>query len=217
MGEDRQRVLRNTRLVLIAAGVTLIVALHLGVSAYLTRAVTAGLLARDGQVKQQFLSGILAAEGSTTALFDGPAAGPALQSFGAHVRSLPGIVRANIYSPDGVIRQSTDGNLTGVHFDGNTELASAFAGRISTKLEDADGVAKSEHLALNQVAGEALIESYIPVLGRDGKVAAVVEYYTRDDWIRNTVTPVERGIWIAAAASSIILALVIVLATRRRG
>lgn len=204
------------RLVLIAAGVTLIVALNLAISAWLTRAVTSGLLARDGQVKQQFLTGILAAEGAAPALFDGPQPSPALSSFSVHVRSLPGIVRANIYSPDGFIRQSTDANLVGVHFEDNPELAKAFTGRISTKLEEADGTAKSEHLALNQVAGEALIESYIPVLDKDGKVATVVEYYTRDDWIRNTVTPVERGIWLTAAASSIILAVMLFIAMRRR-
>lgn len=216
MGQDRQRLLRNMRLVLVAAGVSLIMALNLAVSAYLTRTVTEGLLTRDGQVKQQFLTGIVAAEGSAATLFDAPAPGPSLISFGTHVRSLPGIIRANVYSPDGVIRLSSDPNLVGIHFDNNPELEKAFTGRITTKLEESGGAAKSEHLALNQVAGEPLIESYIPVLNGDGKVATVVEYYTRDDWIRNTVTPVERSIWFAAAVSSIILALMLFIATKWR-
>ncbi len=132
------------------------------------------------------------------------------------MRSLPGIIRANIYSPDGFIRHSTEANLIGVHFSDNADLAKSFEGLISTSLETAEASSKPEHLALNQLEGERIVESYIPVTGKDGKVAAVVEFYRRDDWVGETVSSITRAVWLAAGLSSAILALTLLLAFRPR-
>ena len=209
---------RRTRLLWLAAiGVIAILGLTYGLSTLLGPAITTSLLAREGQVKQEFLNSILAAEANAGSLFAQPAPSPALTSFSTHVRSLPGIVRANIYSPDGYIRASTDPNLIGLQFGENEELVDAFSGKITSALDTPSGDVKSEHLALNQVSGAELIEVYIPVAGPDGKIAVVVEFYQKDTWIRNTIARVERGMWLLAVLSSVILVLLLAVAARKAG
>ena len=200
-----------------AIGVIAILGLAYGLSTLLGPAITAPLLAHEAQVKQEFLNSILAAEANAGSLFALPAPSPALTSFSSHVRSLPGIVRANIYSPDGYIRASTDPNLIGLQFGVNEELADAFGGKITSALETPSGDVKSEHLALNQVSGEELIEAYIPVAGPDGKIAAVVEFYQKGTWIRDTITLVDRAMWLLAGLSSVILVVLLAIAGRRAG
>ncbi len=196
-------------------GIAAILGVSLGAAHYVRGQLTQRLLTQEGLVKQEFLESIMAAENSAGTLFATPAPSPALQSFAAHVRSLPGIVRANIYSPDGVIRHSTEANLVGVHFSDNEELAEAFAGKIMSAIED-DEEGKAEHLALNQMPGEALMEAYIPVRDGAGKVAAVVEFYRNETWIGGAVTEAERGIWLTGLASSVVLLALWFLGFRRR-
>ena len=203
--------------ILAAAGIAAIIAVNFGLSVVLSQSITERLLHGEGLVKQEFLNSILTAENSAGELFSPPAPSAALLSFSAHVRSLPGIVRANVYSPDGFIRHSTDPNLVGVNFSGNEELAEGFAGKISAVLETVDSSGKAEHLALNQLGGERLIEAYIPVKGPDGKVAAVVEFYQKDSVLKEMVSSLERSIWTAAALSSAILTLVLLIALRGFG
>jgi hypothetical protein len=201
---------------LAAAGVVAIVTVNMVLAAVLSDNMTAKLLMREGIVKQEFLNSILSAEGSAGTLFNGQSPNPALNSFATHVKSLPGIVRANIYSPDGFIRHSTEAGLVGVHFADNDELAEAFKGKITSVLETVDESDKSEHLALNQGTGQQLIEAYIPVKAPDGSVAAVVEFYRRDNWVRDMVVSAERSIWVAGGLSSLILVVVLYLALRSR-
>ena len=209
---------RRTRFLWLSAiGVIAIPGLAYGLSTLLGPAITAPLLAREAQVKQEFLNSILAAEANAGSLFAQPSPSPALTSFSTHVKSLRGLVRTNIYSPDGFIRASTDPNLIGLQFGVNEELTDAFNGKISSALEIPSKDAKSEHLALNQISGEELIEAYIPVAGPDDKIAVVVEFYEKDTWIRNTITLVDRAMWLLAGLSSIILVALLAVATRKDG
>jgi hypothetical protein len=204
----------DQRLVLIAIGVVAIVAVNLVLASLLSRMVKEGLLAREGTVMQEFLNGVVAAEQSADKLFTSPGPSSALLSFSSHVRSLPGTMRANIYSPDGFIRQSTDANLIGLHFDSNPELAESFTGKIASQLETVSGSGKSEHLALNVLEGEQVIEAYIPVIGPAKKVVAVVEFYRKDTGVGQMVSSIQRSFWIAAGLSSAILALLLLIAAR---
>ncbi len=213
MGNNMMQHFGRLPLWLAAGGVAAIVAVNLILTSVLSRTVTDRLLAREGLVTQEFLNSILEAEATADQLFVQPAPSPALLSFSAHVRSLPGIVRANIYSPDGFIRHSTDANLIGVHFSDNAELAESFKGKITSAIEDGEAD-KSEHLALNQPGSAQLIEAYIPVTEPGGKVAAVVEFYRRDSFVQETVAAIQRSIWIAGGSSSLILIVVLLLALR---
>jgi len=195
------------RIWLIAASILAIVAVNAVLALVLTRSVTDSLLMREGQVAQEFLNSIVASEGSADVLFAAPAPSAALSSFGSHVRSLPGTVRANIYSPDGFIRQSTEANLVGLQFKDNEELVSSFGGQIIAKLEEVSDSSKGEHLALNRMAGEEVVEAYIPVNGPDGKVVAVVEFYRSATVVKAMAQSIGRTIWIAAGISGVILFL----------
>jgi hypothetical protein len=203
-------------IVLMTIGIVAIVATNSLVAHWLNRTITDGMLAREGQVKQEFLSSILAAEHGDAELFAEPRPSPALVSFAAHVRSLPGIMRANIYSPDGFIRQSTEANMIGLNFSGNEELKEAFGGKITSALEVIRSSGKAEHLALAQLEGEKLIEAYIPVAAPDGKIVTVVEFYRKDTWIETLASEIERSLWIAAGSSSAILVVLVLLAARQR-
>jgi hypothetical protein len=208
------------RIWLIAASILAIVAVNAVLALVLTRSVTDSLLMREGQVAQEFLNSIVAGEGTADRLFSPADQGAALASFGMHVRRLPGTIRANIYSPDGFIRQSTEPDLLGLQFRDNEELASSFKGQIIAKLEEVNVSGKSEHLALNRMAGEEVVEAYIPVNGPGGGVVAVVEFYRSAEVIRTTVQSIGRTIWIAAGVSGLILLLALgglVLAGRRFG
>ncbi len=203
-------------IVLMVIGVFAIAAAHYILAQILSQSITNGMLAREGQVKQEFLSSILEAERSAGDLFTQPGPSPALLSFGAHVRSLPGIVRANVYSPDGFIRHSTEANMVGINFSGNEELKEAFDGKITSVLETIHASGKPEHLALARLEGEKLIEAYIPVAGPDGKIVTVVEFYRKDTWIETLAADIERNLWIAAGISCVILVLLLLLYARAR-
>ena len=199
---------------LAVAGAALIFAVTAVLSTVLLRDLTDRLLTHDGAVKQEFLKALLAAEPDANTLFAAPSPSPALVSFSASIKSLPGLVRANVYSPDGFIRSSTDANLVGLQFGENEELSEAFTGQIASSLEDAESVGKSEHLALNQMTGDKLIEAYIPVTGPDGAVIAVVEFYQRDRWVEDVLAATRLRLWLAGAASALILAGAVLMARR---
>ena len=190
---------------LMALALIAIVAVHFGLAVTISRMVSDRLVQREAEITQEFLNSILAAEGTAAELFAVPAPSPALSSFAAHVTSLPGIIRANIYAPDGFIRFSTEANLTGLQFKDNAELAEAFGGRIVAKLEEIAEARKSEQLALNRQRGEMLVEAYVPVGGPDGKVVAVVEFYRSGDMVEQTVSDIRLRICVAAALSAAIL------------
>ena len=178
--------------------------LQLAVSFQLGKHVTERMLQRDGSVAQELLQSIVAAENSKDKLFSEPRPSIELTSFARHVASLPGTLRANIYSPDEFIRQSSDPNLIGLKFDGNPELAASLAGNIISKLEQVEAAAKPEHMALQSYSGDKLIEAYIPLLD-EGKVYAVVEYYRRPAGLVDAIAGVWKAIWLSTAASCLIM------------
>jgi hypothetical protein len=201
---------------LVVAGVVAIAAIHYGLATRIGTILTDRYLTRETQVAQEFLSGILAAEGTADQLFNAPAPSAALVAFGSHVRSIPGIVRANIYAPDGFIRHSTEANLVGVHFSDNPELEESFTGKPVAKLEHMGESSKDEHLALNRTDADTLIEAYVPVPDATGRVVTVVEFYRRDTAIGETVAEVTRLVWVSAAASGLIFIAGLLMAGFRR-
>lgn len=199
-------------LLLVVTGLLAIIAINSVLAVVLTRKVTDSFLLREGQVAQEFLNSLIATEAEPETLFETPGPSAALTAFATHVRSLPGTVRANIYSPDGFIRYSTDPNLVGVQFAENEELMKSFDGKLMSVLAIISGSDKAEHLALNQLSGEKLIEAYIPVQGARGETVAVVEFYRKATMVENTLDSISRTIWIAAVINGLVLSAVIVMA-----
>ncbi len=220
MAVDGKRLMSDMRLWMMVSGAIAIVAVNGVLAAVLTGAVADSILKGEAQIMQEFLNSAVAAEGGAPKLFALPAPSPELISFAGHVRSLPGTVRANVYSPDLFIRYSTDANLVGVQFGDNPELVESFGGEVVAELETVSSDSKAEHLALNQLGGEKLIESYVPVKDGGAQVVAVVEFYRKATAVAAIVDGVERRVWIAAAVNAAILVLGMAAAIglgRRRG
>jgi hypothetical protein len=171
------------------------------------RAMSAYILQREAEVAQEFLRSVLIAEDSFDKLFEEPVPSPALQSFGHHLEVLPEIVRANVYSPDGFIRFSTERNLIGVKFGDNPELQEAFAGHLVTGLEEISDNTKDEHLALNRTGSDTLVEAYIPVTDKAGRLAGVVEFYRLPTRVTSAIESARRIIWLVLAAGGLVLFL----------
>lgn len=208
---------RKLLLGLTATGVALIIAVTASASWLARQRAVDAMVAREAEVKQQFLNSILKLDAPADTLFAQPAPSASLAAFGAHVKGLPELVRANVYSPDGFIRFSTDPNLLGVSFRENQDLRRALGGGIAAALETIDGNRKAEHLALNQISGQRLIEAYIPLTGGDGTVAGVVEFYQRGDLVEQMAAGIARDIWAAGIASAAVLAGAMLMALRLGG
>ena len=206
------RHLFDPRMWLVGLGLLAIVAVNGVLASLLSEAVADDILGGEAQVIQRFLNNVLSTEGSAPKLFQTPAPSPGLASLARHVQSLPGTVRATIYSPDLFIRHSTDANLVGVQFKDNPELVESFKGEVVAELETVSSGSKAEHIALNQLGGEKLIESYVPLSDGTGKVVAVVEFYLKAEAVEATMDGVARYIWIAAAINAAVLMLVMAAA-----
>lgn len=156
----------------------LALSLLVGAGYALQRSVAHQLLEREGELTQQFLQSIVKAEESEVSLFAEPSPNESLISFVGHVSSLPGMLRLNVYSRDGIIRHSSEPNLVGKKFKDNEELAAAFTGKRVIQKKRVTQSEKSEHVALQSYGGE-LIEAYLPLVNGEGQVFAVVEFYRK--------------------------------------
>jgi two-component system, NtrC family, sensor histidine kinase HydH len=197
----------DIRIWFIVVSLVAIVAINAVLALVLNRYVAGRMVLREGEVAQEFLNSFIGAEALGGKLFETPGPSPALVSFSKHMRDLPGVVRANVYSLDGFIRYSTEPNLIGLKFDRNEELSESFGGTLVAKLENVSDGDKPEHLALNRFTGEELIEAYIPVSDGKGRIDAVVEFYKKPTAVKDIIGELTRIIWIAAAAGGLILFL----------
>jgi two-component system, NtrC family, sensor histidine kinase HydH len=204
---------------LLAMGVVLIVGIHAILAAFISNRVGEAAVEREAGVAQEFLDSILRVQKSGGALFIDPGPSPALTVFANQIAQLPDLIRANIYSPDGVIRYSTQEGLTGVRFEErNPELDEAFSGELSAELETITAASKAEHLALPLRPGEAFIEAYVPVPDAEGKTLAVVEFYKRPGGLATSLTTLQRTIWLSALLAALaMIALLFVAFTSQAG
>lgn len=163
---------------ILAAGLVTVAAINGALSWLLSETFTVSLLTREVAISREYLQGIVDAEDNSKTLFAEPAPSPALAHFASFVENLPGVVRANVYSPDRFIRHSTEAQMIGLKFDGNEELEEVFHGGMTATFEEITADPKPEHLGLNQFAGKQFIEAYVPLNDKDGKTFAVIEYYS---------------------------------------
>jgi two-component system sensor histidine kinase HydH len=194
----------------IAASFLAIVVIQAIMAYFISHQLGEAAVEREAEIAQEFLNSILRAQKSAGPLFAEPAPNPALFSFARHITELPDLIRANVYSPDGIIRYSSEVGLIGVKFeDRNLELEEAFAGGLTAELEAITGDSKAEHLALPLKSGETFIEAYIPVSGEDGRAVAVVELYKRPAGLATNIAALRRTIWLSAALAGLALLLIL--------
>jgi hypothetical protein len=190
---------------LLAAGLIVIAAIQALLAAYISNRASDAAVQREARVAQKFLVSMLRAQNSAE-LFTEPGPSPALAALTGQIAHLPDLIRANVYSPDGIIRFSTQEGLTGVRFEErNPELDEAFAGALEAELGTLTASSKAEHLALPLRPGESFIESYVPIPAEDGKILAVVELYRRSAGLEASLSALTRTIWLAAALAGLAL------------
>ncbi len=127
--------------------------------------LTTTMLDREIAVTQEFLQSIIATEGYGERVFaaDDGHASEALKEFADHLRAMPEILRANLYSTDRRIIWSSDQSLTGRRFENNPELEQALAGTLVSEVSRLEGNDKPEHVALAAGATGYFIEAYLPM------------------------------------------------------
>ena len=172
-------------------------------------------LQREGRVSQEFLENIVRAEGSGGRLFDGDIGRADLESFARHILSMPGFLRANIYSPDGIVWWSSDAAMIGRSDPDNAELEEAFAGELITELGDRSDDTKAEHGSLPVGPDGQFIEAYIPVRDAGGRLVSVVEFYKSPAALGELVRDARRVVWSVAAAGALLLFATFLVIVRR--
>ncbi|MBM3519353.1 MAG: hypothetical protein FJX63_01045 [Alphaproteobacteria bacterium] len=184
---------------LAVAGVLAIGAVHLGLAFVIGQAVADRLIAREAELLEDLVATIVNAEGGAEAVLAAPAPSPLLAALTREPDLRTATIRANIYSPDGFIRASSDANLVGLQFTDNDELAESLAGHTIAKLESLGG--KDEQIALKHFDRGEVIEVYVPI-AHGGKTAAVVEFYRRPEPVLTAVAESRAAIAVAGVLSA---------------
>jgi len=189
--------------VAMSAGVVVLTMIALGVTT--TAFLSDRFLKREGEISRELLENVLRAEDSGDRLFDIEAGRRNLESFARHIVSIPGFLRANIYSADGTVWWSSDQSMIGRVDRGNEELAAAFTGQLITELGDIRNDSKLEHRSLAVGVDGSFIEAYIPVRDASGRIACVVEFYRSPEALQELVREARWIIWSVAAGGALLL------------
>lgn len=196
----------NIRLWFALASFGVILSIGIAFALLMTGFVSSRMLQREAEVTREFLESVIRAEQSAQDLFSGgdPATNTALASFAGHLRSMPDVLRANIYGKDRRILWSTDAALIGQRFGANPELEEAFGGALVTEFGTLSADSKAEHVALGTDAAGHFIEAYIPI-GTPSDVQGVVELYKVPAALEIMIREGQRIIWLSAAVGALIL------------
>jgi two-component system sensor histidine kinase HydH len=140
-----------------------------------------------------------------------------LQEFFTYIGSMHDVLRANIYSADGIVIWSTDKSLIGKKYDHNPELDEALRGALKVEsgtVGDPDKP-KPEHVNLGQ-PGDHYVENYIPIFDAvDGRLVGVVELYRIPRALFDTLARGMRLIGLSALAAGAFLFVVLFAIMKR--
>ncbi len=171
------------------------------------------LIRRDAIVSQAFLQSLTEVEGGAE-LFRGEKstsrASSAEQAYGLpelvdHIATMPGVVRANLYSNRGKVLWSTRSDLIGKRFDVNHELEEALAGATVFELKDVKEEHKAEYKAFG-IGISQLVENYLPIWDlENSKVVAVVEIYKAPKTLFDAIASAHFLVWVSVAGATLFL------------
>jgi two-component system, NtrC family, sensor histidine kinase HydH len=184
----------------------------------MSKLVTEKILLRDATLSMEFVSSVIASEG-TWQLFcktkdddDQTPKGSshwALESFFTHVALMPDVLRANVYGTDRSVLWSSAPELVGVHFDQNDELEIALQGKLTYDSGVVGDEDKQEHIDFDEnMRGLRFIETYIPVWNQDlSAVVGAVELYRVPRMLHQSIIEGQRLIWLGALTGGLLLFL----------
>ncbi|HET7881107.1 MAG TPA: hypothetical protein VFL55_09485 [Acetobacteraceae bacterium] len=156
-------------------GIAVAMLLAAGFAIALNTILIGTALDREATATQAFLQSILTNGPPPASPAGAHIARGSMPELVAHIRTIPRVLRANLYGADGHIVWSTDESLTGQHFH-NPELERALAGRLVHEIGSLAEDAKAEHVGLTVPANGRFIEAYLP-MWQGAEVVCVVELY----------------------------------------
>ncbi len=179
----------------------------------LSRQVTQKTLERDFTVSTEFVNSVVRLRNATSYFYGEVLSGsaPEVEQFFRDLAARPDVFRANVYGFDRTIIWSSDPDMIGRRFDGNTELEAAFRNDPNPKISLARNHDKEEHASLPENVSE-FIEHYLPIWAGDAsRVIGAVEVYRSPENLLRSIHDMRRLIWIGAAVASILLFAMLVL------
>lgn len=171
--------------------------------------LAARLFQREAEISRDFVQNVLVADGSFDVLAhpDEPALQARFRNSVDHLATLHGVLRANVYAPDGTVRWSTDAALTGRRFGDNDELDDAMRGELQVHAGriDPHERTKHEHEGLDARAS-FYVETYIPIRHPETRaVLGVVELYKAPQALTEAVEAGTRQVVLMSAAGALLL------------
>lgn len=175
----------------------------------LGRFLESRMLLRDAVVSRDFVQSVARTQRLEHALASASDAGkPAVAEFVTHLKDLPDVLRANLYSTGQVVLWSSDAQMIGRRFSANDELDQALAGAVVVHAAHGpDENDKEEHVRLG-APGDEYVENYVPVVDASGqRVIAVVELYRRRLTLLQAIAEGQRLVWLSAIGGGVFLFL----------
>lgn len=182
--------------------------------------LTEQLFKREAEVSRDFIQSHLIS-GETLAFI----ANPADAQLRAHFRDItvelarmPGVVRANLYSPEHRMLWSSNRELVGKTFPDNDELDDALKGELvlsSGDIEKERGqFSKAEHMGLASKI-RYFVEIYVPLHDETGRIVAVFELYKAPLALTEAIHAARWTTAVVAATSALVLYLFLYGLVRR--
>jgi len=177
------------------------------------------LLQRDAQVTRQFIQSV-AEQQNTTAYFLTKDFGESklpLDNFFKSISEMENVIRANVYSRDGTIIWSSDGQMTGMRFPDNHEFRISLAGGTVYEYREfsRDSHDKAEHI-LFEPGIHDIVENYIPIYSNTVRdVVGVVEIYRQPVELIKTINQGVRLVWSALLMAGALLFITLFWIVRR--
>lgn len=201
-----------------------------------SRFVADTVLDRDAQLTAGFIQATAEAEArhhgldsmfSAGRLDDGagmsdPAEGPSTRNarvhaeFYAHLARLPDVVLAVAYAPDGRVLWSNRSELVDAHLTDNDSLRTAVREkRAVTRSFSATSVSAQRRHAFLDASEPYFVETYVPLLDGEGRVAAVVEIYKEPRSLHDAIVSGRALVWTSTLAGAVFLYLALYWLVRR--
>lgn len=183
----------------------------------ISRLITEKMLLRDATLSMEFISSVIAAEG-TWKLFNETSniAEPtttrrnhwALETFLTHISLMPDVIRANVYGRNGHILWSSVPEMTGGRYIENEQLETALKKGTLVFQSGVIGKGhKQEHASFDtKLWGLRFIETYIPVWSIDhSEVVGAVELYRVPRMLDESIVEAQHLIWKGALVGGLVL------------
>ncbi len=172
------------------------------------------MLERDAAVSRDFVQSIAKVQQVAAVVEKGAetraSTDPKFNEFIAHMAALPDVLRVNVYGADRRVLWSSRPEMIGLVFGTNDELDEALAGQTVAHAAAGPGQPdKDEHMLLGAGPSE-YVENYVPVVGDNGKVIAVVELYRRPDALFRAIRSGQRLMVVGAACGGAFLFLCLI-------